>query len=176
MPGSFSLPPLLPTILQKKFSLLSTRIQKFFAARRQRREANTALLAQQEATNAARIAALQANTCFCSSSDWDGRSHNDGCARAAAAARERERAASNNEVAGNGAEGAQTPIVEQSRRGFVDIEEVEPDGPPPEYMLVDEHGQTMMDEHGRKQRWQGRGLRALFQRRRWGGEDLVRVE
>jgi len=42
-------------------------------------------------------------------------------------------------------------------------------------MLVDENGQMMVDEHGRKQRWQGRGLRALFQRKRGPGEDMVRV-
>jgi len=98
---------------------------------------------------------LQANTCFCSSSDWDGLSHNDGCAQAAAAARECERGGLNNEPA--------------------DIEVAEPNGPPPVYMLVDENGQMMVDEHGRKQRWQGRGLTALFQRKRGPGEDMVRV-
>ena len=59
-----------------------------------------------------------------------------------------------------------------SQQGLLDIEEVEPGGPPPDYMLVDEHGQMMMDEHGRKQRW---GLRALFQKKRGAKEDMVRV-
>lgn len=90
------------------------------------------------------MATLQANTCLCSSSDWDERSHNDGCAQAAAAARERERGRLNNEPASN--------------------EEAEPNGPPPVYMLVDENEQMMVDEHGRKQRWQGRGWKRWF---RW---------
>ncbi len=120
---------------------------------------------------------MQANTCFCSSSDWDGRSHNDGCAQAAVLARERERGRRNNEAAEDGAMEAQPSAIAPvpSQQGLPDIEDVEPGGPPPEYMLVDEHGQMMVDEHGRKQRWQGRGLRALFQRKRGAREDMVRV-
>lgn len=57
----------------------------------------------------------------------------------------------------------------------MDIKEVEPGGPPPEYMLVDKHEQMMMDEHGRNQRWQGQGLRALFLRKRGTREDMIRV-
>lgn len=62
-----------------------------------------------------------------------------------------------------------------SDRGQLNNDEAEPDDPPPVYMLVDENGQMMVDEHGRKQRWQGRGLRALFQRKRGSGEEMVRV-
>ena len=146
----------------------SIRFQKYLTARRDCKETNATIFAQQEATNASRIAALQANTCFCSSSDWNGRSHNDGCA-AAAAARERERAALNHEGTTHAAGRDQFLRTERQQGEITAIEEVEPVGPPPVYMLVDEHGQMMMDEHGRKQRWQGRGFKALFQRRKnWG--------
>jgi len=42
-------------------------------------------------------------------------------------------------------------------------------------MLVNENGQMMMNEHDRKQRWQRRELRALFQRKRGSEEKMVRV-
>lgn len=115
----------------------SARLQKYLTARRDRKKANTTLFAQQEAANASRIAALQVNTCFCSSSDWDGRSHNDGCARAAAAARERERAVLNNKGTTHGAGGDQFPRTECHQGQVMAIKEVEPDGIPPEYKLVD---------------------------------------
>jgi len=34
----------------------------------------------------------------------------------------------------------------------------------------------MMGEHGRKQRCQGSGFRALSQRKKWGGDEIMRVE
>ena len=80
----------------------------------------------------------------------------------------------NNETAGTAADTAQIPRIVLPQQAVMDVEEVEPDVPPPEYILVDEHGQVM-DEHGKKQR-QGRELRALFQRKRSGEEEMVRVE
>jgi len=42
-------------------------------------------------------------------------------------------------------------------------------------MLVNENEQMMMNEHDRKQRWQRRELRALFQRKRGPEKNMIRV-